>query len=143
MLCHFRQFEEHNLAQIKMVYPSAYIFRQQKDIPGYFNGDGGKYQLTIECNGKEDGVRPSSSSGSSEQHHLNPADLVYRRRIFKKNLYSIVRKHHKEFLAHLDPPLDIPDHKVLHWHQEFLLEEVPEIEAAELPAVPFEGKLHG
>ena len=37
------------------------------------------------------------------------------------------------FLSSLKPPITIPDHKVTHWHPKFCVENVPEIEPAELP----------
>lgn len=115
----YRKFVERNLAQIKTVYPDAFIFRQERGSSGHSE----TYQLTIECNLKE---------GSNQQ----ASSLIRRRRVFEQKLCSIVKEHHRKFLAHLDPPLDIPDHKVLRWHSEFPLDSVPEIKEADLPTPP-------
>lgn len=51
-------------------------------------------------------------------------------------MIEIVKNHHKTFLASLNPPLCIPDEKILRWHPAFALDSVQEIEAAPLPAPP-------
>lgn len=44
-----RRFEEHNLGQIKTVYPASYRFRQERFIPTFKDGvRGSDYQLTLE-----------------------------------------------------------------------------------------------
>jgi hypothetical protein len=43
-----RQFEEKNLGQMKTVYPTAFNFRQEKNIPGLFDKRN-KCHLTVEC----------------------------------------------------------------------------------------------
>ena len=62
--------------------------------------------------------------------------LIKRRKKFHFNLTETAKKHHKAFLASLNPPLHIPDDKILRWHPAFVLDSVPEIEAALLPAPP-------
>lgn len=49
-LCPFsRQFEVCHVAQIKAVFPEAYIFRQEKNIPTFNSSSKkGSYQLTVE-----------------------------------------------------------------------------------------------
>ncbi len=51
----------------------------------------------------------------------------------------MVKGHHKEFLATLEPPLEIPDREVLRWHEEFDLESVSEVPEADMPKPPVKG----
>ena len=44
--------------------------------------------------------------------------------------------HLQQFLTSLNPPLEIPDEKVLRWHPAFQLDGVPNIEEAQLPKPP-------
>ena len=143
---------------MKTVYPTAFNFRQEKNIPGlYDNNQRNKYHLTVECQfdkedmegegGKETSERRcgdkiveankrdvSNSSGTSSA--LNPSMLIKRRKRFKHNLTEITKKHHKAFLASLYPPLTIPDKKILRWHPSFALDSVPEIAASPMPTPP-------
>ena len=99
----FRSFEKRNLAQMKTVHPSAFIFRQEKNIPG--NYDRKKYeqfQLTIESNTDEDGSGESvggagskGGKGSNGGGCLGASTLIRRRKVFNRNLEQIVRRHHK------------------------------------------------
>lgn len=46
---HDRRFEESHVAQIKTVFPDAYTFRQEKNIPTFNSSiKKGSYQLTVE-----------------------------------------------------------------------------------------------
>ena len=140
---------------MKTVYPSAFNFRQEKNIPGlYDNNQRSKYHLTVECQLDEDdkeGEETRETSGrecimeerkrgagktSGTSNALNPTTLIKRRKRFKHNLSEITKKHHKAFLASLDPPLTIPDEKILRWHPAFALDTVPDIAAAPLPTPP-------
>lgn len=42
----------------------------------------------------------------------------------------------QEFLSNLDRPLNVPDDKITRWHPKFRLDEVPDIEPAEVPKSP-------
>lgn len=47
--CLYRRFEENHVGQIKTVYPSAYTFRQEKNIPNFSaTAKKSSYQLTLE-----------------------------------------------------------------------------------------------
>ncbi|VVD05177.1 DNA replication factor Cdt1-like [Leptidea sinapis] len=48
-------------------------------------------------------------------------------------LFQLVLNYHDIFLRSLDPPLFIPKYKVHHWHPNFDLENVPELEGVMLP----------
>ncbi|NXE01719.1 CDT1 factor, partial [Chaetorhynchus papuensis] len=130
-----RQFEERHLGQIKAVYPGSYRLRQEKNVPTF--GSGGKkseYQLTLEpVLGEEEKVdgRP----------HLSASRLLERRREFHRNLVNIVREHHRAFLAALSPPMVVPEEKLTRWHPRFNVDEVPDINPAELPQAPQQDRL--
>ncbi|KAA0723894.1 DNA replication factor [Triplophysa tibetana] len=124
-----KRFEESHLGQIKAVYPSAYIFRQEKNIP-CFSGTGKKsaHQLTVEplIEQEFNGTRPV----------LSASRVLERRHIFHQNLVEIVKGHHKVFLASLNPPIVVPDDKLTRWHPRFNADEVPNIKPGDLPQPP-------
>ncbi|XP_072374103.1 DNA replication factor Cdt1 [Scyliorhinus torazame] len=125
-----KKFEERNVGQIKTVYPSAYKFRQEKGIPTWSDSvKRSSYQLTVDpvFEGEE------NSDGHTQ---LTASHLLLRRRIFSRNLVSIVKQYHKIFLASLDPPMHVPDNKLTRWHPRFNVDEIPDITAAELPQPP-------
>jgi chromatin licensing and DNA replication factor 1 len=125
---------------MKTVYPTAFNFRQEKNIPGLYDKRS-KYHLTVECRVEEE--RSSSAEETKEKGAtkntkgaLNATTLIKRRKKFNQNLTEIIKKLHKAFLASLKPPLHIPDEKILRWHPAFALDSVPEVEAAPLPSPP-------
>ena len=42
----------------------------------------------------------------------------------------------QEFLSKLERPLSVPDDKITRWHPRFSLDEVPDVEEADLPQPP-------
>ncbi|XP_018115993.1 DNA replication factor Cdt1-like isoform X2 [Xenopus laevis] len=130
-----RQFEQRNVGQIKTVYPAAYKYRQEKNIPTFKDGvKKTDYQLTIE---------PLVDEGDklNGRLHLSASRLLERRQLFHRSLISIVKQHHKVFLASLNPPMLVPDDKLTRWHPRFNVDEVPDIMPAELPLPPQVDKL--
>ncbi|KAK7175695.1 hypothetical protein R3I93_000074 [Phoxinus phoxinus] len=129
-----KRFEESHLGQIKQVYPSAYTFRQEKNIPSFSAAvKRSSYQLTVEPVIEEEftGSRPV----------LSVSRLLERRRIFHQNLVEIVKGHHKTFLASLNPPIVVPDDKLTRWHPRFNVDEVPNVKPGDLPQPPQTEKL--
>ncbi|XP_056090779.1 DNA replication factor Cdt1 isoform X3 [Rhinichthys klamathensis goyatoka] len=129
-----KRFEESHLGQIKEVYPSAYTFRQEKNIPSFSAAvKRSSYQLTVEPLIEEEfnGTRPV----------LSVSRLLERRRIFHQNLVEIVKGHHKTFLASLNPPIVVPDDKLTRWHPRFNVDEVPNVKPRDLPQPPQTEKL--
>ncbi|XP_026070683.1 DNA replication factor Cdt1-like isoform X2 [Carassius auratus] len=129
-----KRFEESHLGQIKGVYPSAYTFRQEKNIPPFSTtAKRSSYQLTVEPVIEEEfnGTRPV----------LSASRLLERRHIFHQNLVNIVKGHHKVFLASLNPPIVVPDDKLTRWHPRFNVDEVPNIKPSDLPQPPQTEKL--
>ncbi|XP_029464482.1 DNA replication factor Cdt1 [Rhinatrema bivittatum] len=125
-----KPFQERHVGQIKAVYPTAYRFRQEKNIPT-FRDDMKKsdYQLTIE---------PLVGQVETTDGHLQlgASHLLERRSVFHRNLMNIVKHHHKAFLASLNPPMSVPDDRLTRWHPRFNVDEVPDVDPAELPQPP-------
>ncbi|XP_061646224.1 DNA replication factor Cdt1 [Phyllopteryx taeniolatus] len=129
-----KRFEEHHIGQMKTVFPEAYTFRQEKNIPTYNNCiKKGSYQLTMEpvilCGQKEG--RPI----------LTASDLLARRHTFHHNLLSIVKHHHKLFLSSLVPQVCVPEEKLTRWHPKFNVDTLPAVQASLLPQPPCIDKL--
>ena len=82
---------------MKSVYPNAFVFRQEKNIPGVYDRKKYEsYQLTVECNVREDGRgEGGEGGGGSSGGFLDSSALLRRRKYFNKNLIEIVKKHHK------------------------------------------------
>ncbi|KAF7468196.1 hypothetical protein GHT09_015514 [Marmota monax] len=123
-----RRFEEHNVGQIKTVYPESYRFRQERNIPTFKDGvKRSDYQLTIE---------PVLDSEAGSAPQLTASRLLQRRQLFSRNLVERVKEHHRAFLASLSPPLAVPEDQLIRWHPRFNVDGVPDIEPAELPQPP-------
>ena len=95
-----RKYENRNLAQMKTVYPRSFIFRQEKHIPGiYDHKTFESYQLTVECNVREDGRQGQGEGEEREKERVNEvldsSALLRRRKVFNKNLCDITRRHHE------------------------------------------------
>ncbi|MED6278089.1 hypothetical protein CHARACLAT_020121 [Characodon lateralis] len=129
-----KRFEESHVGQIKTVFPEAYTFKQEKNIPTFNrNISKGSYQLTLE---------PVLSSDQNEVRPvLSASRLLERRRIFHQNLISVVKQHHKTFLSLLVPPVSLPEDKLTRWHPRFNVDTVPAIQVGSLPQVPHTEKL--
>ncbi|XP_038825303.1 DNA replication factor Cdt1-like [Salvelinus namaycush] len=122
-----KRFEETHVGQIKTVYPTAYHFRQERNIPTFSaTVKKSSYQLTVE---------PDIEADKSKAV-LAASRLLERRRIFHQNLISIVKGHHKAFLAKLNPPIRVPDDTLTRWHPRFNVDEVPNVLPGELPQPP-------
>ncbi|XP_055991562.1 DNA replication factor Cdt1 [Sorex fumeus] len=124
-----KRFEEHNLGQIKTVYPAGYHFRQERGVPTFRDGvKKSTYQLTIEPL-----LEPEEGAAAPR---LTASRLLQRRQLFSRNLVQRVREHHRAFLASLDPPMVVPEEQLTCWHPRFDVDGVPDIEPAELPQPP-------
>ncbi|XP_029623044.1 DNA replication factor Cdt1 [Salmo trutta] len=122
-----KRFEETHVGQIMTVYPTAYHFRQERNIPTFSaTVKKSSYQLTVE---------PVIEADKSKAV-LAASRLLERRSIFHQNLVSIVKGHHKAFLAKLNPPIRVPDDKLTRWHPRFNVDEVPNVLPGELPQPP-------
>ncbi|KAM3606789.1 uncharacterized protein V6R79_023298 [Siganus canaliculatus] len=129
-----KRFEESHMGQIKAVFPQAYVFRQEKNVPTFSNSiKKGSYQLTVE---------PVIVSDQKQARPILSAScLLDRRHIFHQNLVSIVKQHHKVFLSLLVPPMSVPEDKLSRWHPSFNVDTVPAITCSPLPQPPHSEKL--
>ncbi|XP_036979445.1 DNA replication factor Cdt1 [Acanthopagrus latus] len=129
-----KRFEESHIGQIKTVFPEAYTFRQEKNIPTFNSSiKKGSYQLTVE---------PVILSDQNEARLvLSASHLVERRRTFHLKLVCIVKRHHKVFLSSLVPPMSVPEEKLTRWHPGFNVDTVPAIQTSSLPQPPHTEKL--
>ncbi|XP_015455706.1 DNA replication factor Cdt1 isoform X1 [Pteropus alecto] len=124
-----KRFEERNVGQIKTVYPTSYRFRQERNVPTFKDGfKKSDYQLTIEP------LLDQEIGNMVPQ--LTASRLLQRRQVFSQNLVERVREHHRAFLASLNPPMVVPEDQLTRWHPRFNVDEVPDIEPAELPQPP-------
>ncbi|XP_072247632.1 DNA replication factor Cdt1 isoform X2 [Leuresthes tenuis] len=129
-----KRFEESHMGQIRTVFPDAYVFKREKNIPTFSNSIlRGSYQLTVE---------PIIHSNQKEARPvLSASRLLERRHIFHQNLISLVKQHHKVFLSSLVPPVSVPEDKLTRWHPRFNVDMVPAVQTSSLPQVPQTEKL--
>ncbi|XP_033626807.1 DNA replication factor Cdt1-like [Asterias rubens] len=138
-----RTFELRNVGQIKTVYPTAYFMKRESKGP-----KDKTMELIIETNtgsGVQTPAGPDSSEPSAPTKNsstcklmsrFTPSMLIARRTIFHNNLLDIVKEHHCEFLSNLDRPLSVPNDKLTRWHPKFPLDQIAEVESADLPQPP-------
>ncbi|CAH0729869.1 unnamed protein product, partial [Brenthis ino] len=119
-----RSFTEKHLAQIKHLVPDFYNFEIQKIKNFSATSQKEAFELII------------SPNFPNDIKVMNPSVLLERRRYFYDTLLQLVKKYHAQFLATLDPPIEIPDKKLVRWHPEFELEKIPEVDSAKLPEMP-------
>ncbi|XP_042563982.1 DNA replication factor Cdt1 [Clupea harengus] len=129
-----KRFEESHLGQIKTVFPTAYEYRQERNIPTFSNAvKKASYQLTME---------PVIEEGRNcTQPVLSASSLLDRRRTFHLNLVNIVKEHHKRFLESLNPPIVVTDDLLTRWHPRFKVDEVPSVQPSDLPQPPQTDKM--
>ncbi|XP_068573587.1 DNA replication factor Cdt1 [Cebidichthys violaceus] len=128
-----KRFEESHVGQIKTVFPEAYTFRQEKNVPAFSGSMKDRCQLTVE---------PVLLSDQNEARPvLSASRLLERRRVFHLNLVSIVKRHHKSFLSSLVPPVSVPEDKLTRWHPRFNVDTVPAVFTDSLPPPPDSGRV--
>ncbi|BFZ19630.1 hypothetical protein BsWGS_22669 [Bradybaena similaris] len=130
-----KNFEEATVGQIKTIVPDAYIFRQESNISTYGSKVSG-YQLTVEANLGQDAGSSEGAKTSDGKPTFTASALLKRKLRFKNNLLGYLKQIHKEFLASLKYPLNVPDDKLTRWHPRFQLDKVPEVVSAQLPQPP-------
>lgn len=121
-------FTQKNLGQIKTVYPTAYVYKQEKMFIDFKND----YHLTVRPNLDE--VEKIEGKDFKE---FTPNVLLTRLNKFKTNLFTIVKNCHQKFLESIGiTNVDFKDIK--RWHPKFDLNSVEEIETSDLPKSPNE-----
>ena len=116
-----KSFSEFYLRQIRCVFPNAYKYVWEKvlDRLGRHTGD---FELHMS---PDHGVKAT----------LSPQIKVERLKMFQNALLNIVQDNHREFLAKIGI-IGIKDELVTKWHKNFDLDQVPDIDEAELPPKP-------
>ncbi|XP_020800372.1 DNA replication factor Cdt1 [Drosophila serrata] len=139
-----KNFTEMHLAQIRHIYPEAFIFSQMKMRNFGSVSKADYFQLIISPNVEqgpaeqtqrfakidEDDVLSSAQSTS-----MNPHVMTARMQRFQSLLLDRVKQAHDQFLRSQDPPIII-DKALTRWHPQFDLESCPEVELAPLPQPP-------
>ncbi|XP_017016060.2 DNA replication factor Cdt1 [Drosophila takahashii] len=141
-----KNFTETHLAQIRHIYPEAFIFSQMKMRNFGSVSKADYFQLIISPNVEplpeqqqlekpqrkidEDDVLASAQSTS-----MNPHVMTARMQRFQSLLLDRVMRAHDQFLRSQDPPIII-EKALTRWHPQFDLESCPEVELAPLPQPP-------
>ncbi|CAF91553.1 unnamed protein product, partial [Tetraodon nigroviridis] len=132
-----RRFEEGHVAQIKAVFPEAYTFRRERNVPPFSSSSPkGSFQLTVEPSLTPVGSSHAPPDQKESRPLLSASRLLERRRTFNLNLVSIVKQHHAAFLASLVPPMSVPEDRLTRWHPRFNVDTVPAVEPSQLPQPP-------
>ena len=85
-----REFNQKHLASMKTLYPTGFVFRQEKGLYTV-TGDGGKtknFQLTIEADYKDLQLPKTSIKNNS-------SILITRRLKFEQKLLELTKSHHQ------------------------------------------------
>lgn len=138
-----KNFTEAHLAQIKYLYPDAFIFTQMKMRNYGSTSKADYFQLVIAPNvenipekQKMPQINEDNILASAQTNSMNPHVMTERLQKFQRLLLERVKEEHDKFLKSLDPPLLIPKDRVTRWHPEFDLENCPDIERAHIPQPP-------
>ncbi|KYM94394.1 PREDICTED: DNA replication factor Cdt1 [Cyphomyrmex costatus] len=138
-----RNFTQEHLAQIKTIYPDAYIYHQEKHRNFGSVSKQEKYELVLtpmveKINGRNtpdaDNILKTASESS-----MSPTILLERRKKFYSALLERVKNEHEKFLLSFETPklTNIPREKIVRWHPEFDVESCKKIEQAVLPQPPY------
>ncbi|XP_011196566.2 DNA replication factor Cdt1 [Zeugodacus cucurbitae] len=143
-----KNFTENHLAQIKQIYPDAFIFSQMK-MRNYGSVSKADYFQLVICPNVDGNTSEKVKSHIIEEADvadnilnaaqtciMNPQVMTERLQRFTNTLIQRVLNEHEKFLHTLDPPISIPKSKVTRWHPDFDLENCPDIECAHLPQPP-------
>lgn len=138
-----KNFYERHLAQIKHIYPDAFIFSQMK-MRNYGSASKADYfQLVIAPNVENlpekmrlNKIDEDDVLSSAQSNAMNPHVMTERLQKFQFLLLQKVKEEHDKFLKSLDPPILLPKEKVTRWHPDFDLENCPEIGLGYLPQPP-------
>uniref|UniRef100_T1IIR9 CDT1 Geminin-binding domain-containing protein n=1 Tax=Strigamia maritima TaxID=126957 RepID=T1IIR9_STRMM len=120
-----RNFDLQRLAQIAKVYPEAYSFNQEKSTGFmYESGENRSYFLVLSP------VIPEN------ENKLTSTLLIERKNQFQARLLDIVKHHHEAFIRSLNPLVTIDMEQIVRWHPDFKVDDIPDVEQAELPQPP-------
>lgn len=135
-----KNFHESHLAQIKTLFPDAFILSQEltKNYGSATKNE--TYQLVIKPNVEEKPSKPVDEDANvirnAQNQSMNPQVMTERCQKFNRMLLAKAKEAHEQFLLGLDPPMRIPKEKLTRWHPEFDLESCPDVAQAALPQPP-------
>ncbi|KAH8370537.1 hypothetical protein KR093_003987 [Drosophila rubida] len=137
-----KNFTETHLAQIKHVYPDAFIFSQMKMRNFGSVSKADYFQLVISPNVEQvpeqqrlNKIDENDVLASAQSTSMNPHVMTARMQKFQSLLLQRVMQEHDSFLRSLDPPIII-NKMLTRWHPEFDLESCAEVELGQLPQPP-------
>ncbi|CAF1415013.1 unnamed protein product, partial [Didymodactylos carnosus] len=129
-----RNFEISTLCKIKTVYSTAYGYRQEKVQKLTMSPTKIKYELVVyPCL-----IDFEISNDFIHSIGIDPKMIIERLKRFQSKLFDIVKRFHKMFISSIYQLKEVNDDKYIRWHPEFDLENVPDIELADLPEPPKE-----
>ncbi|CAF0778041.1 unnamed protein product [Didymodactylos carnosus] len=127
-----KNFELSTLGKMKTVCPNMYEFRQEKIQLPTLSPVKLKYELTIyPCL-----IDLDINNDRLKSIQIDASMIVERLTRFRLKLIDIVKSFHRKFLATLCPAVNIPEENLIRWHPEFDLENIPDIDVADLPVAP-------
>ncbi|XP_012138130.1 chromatin licensing and DNA replication factor double parked isoform X2 [Megachile rotundata] len=135
-----KNFTLEHLAQIKTIFPDAYIYTQEKYRTFGSASKQDKYELVLvpvvqETNGRNT-PDPDNVLKTASEASMGPQVLLNRRRKFYNILLDKIKDEHEKFLLSLETPMRIPKEKIVRWHPEFDVESCKPIEPSDLPQPP-------
>ncbi|XP_076760581.1 chromatin licensing and DNA replication factor double parked [Xylocopa sonorina] len=140
-----KNFTLEHLAQIKTIFPDAYIFSQEKHRTFGSTSKQDKYELILTPVVEENDGRNTPDSDdvlkTASESSMGPRVLLDRRRKFYNTLLDRVKDEHDNFLLNLETPMHVPKEKIVRFHPEFDVESCKPIEQADLPQSPNVEKL--
>ncbi|OAD62074.1 DNA replication factor Cdt1 [Eufriesea mexicana] len=135
-----KNFTLEHLAQIKTIFPDAYIYSQEKHRTFGSTSKQDKYELILTPAVEEKDGRNTPDSDdvlkTACEASMGPRILLDRRRKFYNILLDKVKDEHEKFLHSLETPMHVPKQKIVRWHPEFDVESCKQIEQADLPQPP-------
>lgn len=113
------------LAQLKTIYPESYVFKYER-ITQMSKAQTTKVDLAL-------ALFPQLST-----RNMSPSVILMRKNFFTRKLLDLTKKHHKDYLQALHPPIVIDDNSLTKWHPNFPLDKVPDIDPipGALPEAP-------
>ncbi|XP_058066761.1 DNA replication factor Cdt1 [Anopheles bellator] len=137
-----KNFYESHLAQIKHLYPDAFLLSQEMTKNYGSATKHETYQLVIRPNIQEKSTEGKEKHDASflrtlQNQAMNSQVMIERQQRFHRLLLEKAKDAHQEFLSARDPPLTVEREKIVRWHEEFDVESAcPDIEQVALPQPP-------
>ncbi|KOC63242.1 DNA replication factor Cdt1 [Habropoda laboriosa] len=135
-----KNFTLEHLAQIKTIFPTAYIYNQEKHHTFGSISKQDKYEMILTPAVEEKSGRNTPDADdvlkTAAEASMGPRVLLDRRRRFYNILLDKVKDEHTKFLLSLETPMHVPKEKIMRWHPEFDVESCKPIEQADLPQPP-------